>query len=116
MELVTTEIFETQRRQKARHLSADIDEDDEQIEEQGPKKDAEPDIRLFLKSKGLEEVKITVKPSTTVARLIAVFRSQRNIGEEKAVALVFDGDRLASGSTAADNDLDDMDSIEVHIK
>jgi Ubiquitin-2 like Rad60 SUMO-like len=116
MELVTTEIFETQRREKARHLSADIDEDDEQIEEQGPKKDAEPDIRLFLKSKGLEEVKITVKPSTTVARLIAVFRSQRNIGEEKAVALVFDGDRLASGSTAADNDLDDMDSIEVHIK
>lgn len=116
VELVTPEIFEAQQKQRTRLLSPDIEENDEQVEEQGPEKDAEPNIRLNLKSKGFDEFKATIKPSTTLASLVAMFRSERNIGEEKELALVFDGDRLPLDSTVADNDLEDQDGIHVEIK
>jgi hypothetical protein len=114
MELFTPELFEAHRQQRARHLSADLEHEDQP--EEANKEDAEPNLKIIMKSKGLEEVRMTVKPSTAVSRMIGVFRQQRNIGEEKDVTLVFDGDRLNPQSSVADNDLADMDNIDVHIK
>ncbi|KAJ6790187.1 hypothetical protein PWT90_07893 [Aphanocladium album] len=73
-------------------------------------------LRVILKSKDLEPVRLKVMPETTTETLVAAFCAQRGVGEDRDVGLWFDGMRLEQGATMADADIDDMDTIEVHVK
>ncbi len=88
------------------------DVDDEQEESAA----AEVMVRVILKSRDLEPVKLKVRPETTTETLVAAFRAQRDVPDGVDVGLRFDGMQLAMGATMADADIDDMDTIEVHVK
>lgn len=78
----------------------------------------EPEVKLkvILRARDLEEVKLTVRPETTVETLVTGFKAQRCLGPDKEVTLWFDGDMMEEHTTMQDADIDDMDTIEVHIK
>ncbi|KAM3559244.1 hypothetical protein MY1884_003556 [Beauveria asiatica] len=88
------------------------DNDDEEEE----KSAAAAMVRVVLKSRDREPVKLKVLPETTTELLVAAFRAQRDVPPGADVALWFDGMRLQEGATMEDADIDDMDTIEVHVK
>ncbi|TQV96779.1 Ubiquitin [Cordyceps javanica] len=73
-------------------------------------------LRIILKAKGGEPVKLKVLPETTAQTLVAAFRAQRDVPEAADVGLWFDGMRLEEDATMEDADIEDMDTIEVHVK
>lgn len=72
--------------------------------------------RLYLKAKGIEDVKIQAKPDTTFEKLADAFRTTRNISKTQPVTLMFDGERLSPMDTVQDTELEDMDAIDVLLK
>jgi hypothetical protein len=77
---------------------------------------SEVKIRVILKARDLDDVKMTVRPETTVGTLITSFRTQRSIGPDKYIGVWFDGDILEEHATMEEAEIDDMDTFEVHIK
>ncbi|KAF5120460.1 hypothetical protein E5D57_013814 [Metarhizium anisopliae] len=73
-------------------------------------------IRVILKARDLDNVKMTVRPETTVGTLITSFRTQRSIGPDKYIGIWFDGDILEEHARMEEAEIDDMDTFEVHIK
>ncbi len=76
----------------------------------------EVQLRIILKSRDKDPVKLRVRPETTTETLVAAFCAQRAVPDGADVGLWFDGMRLASGATMEDADIDDMDTIEVHVR
>lgn len=87
-------------------------------EEQDQEEEQEEDnkIKLILKAKDAEPIKIQVRPTTNISKLIKVVRNTQQVPEDKEVILYFDGDVLDPISTAEDVDLGDMDIIEIRIR
>ncbi|CAK7236171.1 hypothetical protein SCUCBS95973_009517 [Sporothrix curviconia] len=73
-------------------------------------------IRLVLKSRDHEKLKITTYNDTTMETLATAFRLQREIGPDKNVVIMWDGDELEGSMTVGEAEMEDMDSIEVHIR
>nr|WNZ75794.1 hypothetical protein [Trichoderma harzianum] len=73
-------------------------------------------LRIKLVAKDMEVVKLGVLQETTVETLIIGFRTQRSIGSDKDVGIWFDGERLEEHQTMEDAGIDDMDTLEVHVK
>ena len=73
-------------------------------------------IKLLLKARDMEPFRLRVKPSTSVEKMILAFRADKDIPEEKEIAFYFDGDKLDPTLRISDSELDDMDTIEVHIR
>ncbi|KAG5913292.1 hypothetical protein E4U42_001301 [Claviceps africana] len=73
-------------------------------------------LRVILKARGLEDVKLTVRPETTIETLITGFRRQQPSALGKDVGIWFDGDRLEEHMTMDEVEIDDLDTLEVHIK
>lgn len=73
-------------------------------------------LRIILKSRHLDDVKLTVRPETTVETVITGFRSQRQLGPQHQLALFFDGDRLDEHLTMADAGIVDLDTLDLHLK
>ncbi|UKZ77666.1 hypothetical protein TrVFT333_005390 [Trichoderma virens FT-333] len=73
-------------------------------------------LRVKLVAKDMEVVKLSVLLETTVETLMIGFRTQRDIGSDKDVGIWFDGERLEEHQTMEDAGIDDMDTLEVHIK
>ncbi|CAK7219896.1 hypothetical protein SBRCBS47491_004006 [Sporothrix bragantina] len=73
-------------------------------------------IRLVLKSRDHEKLKITAHNDTTIETLATAFRLQREIGPDKNVVIMWDGDELEGSMTVGEAEMEDMDSIEVHIR
>ncbi|ODA79636.1 hypothetical protein RJ55_05230 [Drechmeria coniospora] len=118
MEIWTPELFremereeEMRRKREAGELSSDEDVEDA-IEEPEP----EVKLRVILKARGLDDVKLTVRQETTVETLATGFRTQRGIALNKDVGIWFDGERLKEEVTMLEADIDDMDTLEVHVK
>ncbi|KAI5466156.1 ubiquitin-2 like Rad60 SUMO-like-domain-containing protein [Mariannaea sp. PMI_226] len=117
LEAWTPELFQQmeqaedlRRRREAGELSDD--------EEEAPQEEEVPEVKLkiILKSRDLGDVKLTIRPETTVETLITGFRTQLDVPTNKDVSLWFDGDRLEEHTTMIDAEIDDMDTIEVHVK
>ncbi|KAJ4163885.1 hypothetical protein LMH87_005589 [Akanthomyces muscarius] len=83
-------------------------------EEEGEEEEVQ--LRIILKSRDKDPVKLRVRPETTTETLVAAFCAQRAVPDGADVGLWFDGMRLASGATMEDADIDDMDTIEVHVR
>ncbi|KAI9724429.1 MAG: hypothetical protein M1812_000497 [Candelaria pacifica] len=73
-------------------------------------------IKIVLVSRGYEDFKLIVKPSTPISRIVGVFRHQYQVTTDKEVFLIFDGDRLDVDLSVGDTDLSDLDNVEVHVK
>ncbi|EXU94785.1 SUMO-like Rad60 family protein [Metarhizium robertsii] len=73
-------------------------------------------IRVILKAHNRADVKLTVRPGTTVKTLITGFRTQQSIGSDTNVEVWFDGGKLDEHVTMNEADIDDMDMFEVHVK
>jgi len=89
------------------------------IEERDPTPEPTPaakKYRLYLKARGMEDVKIQAKPDTTFEKLADAFRTTRNIPKTQPVTLMFDGERLSPMDTVQDTELEDMDAIDVLLK
>lgn len=111
----TTEGFQQMELEEELRMKREAGElsDEESTQEEQVK---ETKLRIVLKTKEMEAVKLTVRLETTVETLIVGFRTQRNIPSSKDVGIWFDGDRLEEHQTMEDVDINDMDTLEVHIK
>lgn len=85
----------------------------EPVEPEEPKV-VEKKISLVLKARGVEDVKIKVNPSTTFEHLASAYRIKRNIPDDRAISLYFDGERLKPMDTVEESEIEEMDSLEVH--
>lgn len=110
------------RRREAGDLSDDDDDDGNGI---GAAKDGQESIelveerqrfRINLRARDYEEVGLTVLLETTAATLMTAFRARRSIPQDKEMTLRFDGDQLEEHVTMEEAGVDEMDTIEVHIK
>ncbi|KAF4594656.1 ubiquitin supergroup [Ophiocordyceps camponoti-floridani] len=120
MEAWTTDLYkemereeETRRRREAGELSPEPGDDstDHETGDAAPAK-----MRVTLKARGFDDVGLSVLPETTVDTLITGFRAQRDVGPDRDVAVWFDGERLADEVTMEEAEIDDLDTLEVHVK
>ena len=72
-------------------------------------------IRLTLKPKNLEPLNMTAHPDTKVAILVEAFRTQREVAPTTKVALYWDGERLDEETPLEETEVEDEDTIEVHL-
>ncbi|KAK1823118.1 hypothetical protein LTR12_002421 [Friedmanniomyces endolithicus] len=76
----------------------------------------EPIVRILLISKERKDpFKLKVKPSTTVAKIMAACKPQFDLAEGQSIYLDFDGERLHPDQTVQDTEITDMDRIDVHV-
>ncbi|KAH7256881.1 ubiquitin-2 like Rad60 SUMO-like-domain-containing protein [Fusarium tricinctum] len=71
---------------------------------------------IVLKGRDVDPLDCKVMPETTVDTLIAVFRKQRQISSEKEVSLWWDGERLEEHIEMEEAEIEDHDTIEVHVQ
>ncbi|KAI0894787.1 hypothetical protein F4806DRAFT_97129 [Annulohypoxylon nitens] len=76
----------------------------------------EKKIRIHFKAKDKQPTKATVRPSTTAAQLVKAYRRLANIPDDTTIELHWDGEVLEDETTVEEADIEDMDSLEVHIK
>ncbi|KAK3897412.1 hypothetical protein C8A05DRAFT_19820 [Staphylotrichum tortipilum] len=91
------------------------DDAEELLVEEQPKRKG---IRIVLKAKDHEPLKLTTRDETNVETLVEAFRTQRGVGEEWEVSVWFDGERLGEETlvTEIDIDPDEANQLEVHVK
>ncbi|OBT48670.1 hypothetical protein VE00_00855 [Pseudogymnoascus sp. WSF 3629] len=77
----------------------------------------EEKLRIILRAKDMQEVKLRVKVTTKIADLVAAFRAQREaeVGG-RSVELWFDGDRMEEGDCVGDADLEDLSGVDVVVR
>ncbi|KAG5981852.1 hypothetical protein E4U54_006548 [Claviceps lovelessii] len=105
---------EVQRKREAGELSDEDDMPGNTASGETPAEEIK--LRVILKARGLDDVKLTVRPETTVETLITGFRTQQPSALGKDVGIWFDGDRLEEHMTMDEVEIDDLDTLEVHIK
>ncbi|KAJ9137410.1 hypothetical protein NKR19_g8180 [Coniochaeta hoffmannii] len=77
----------------------------------------EATTRVILKAaKDYEVLKMKVHANTTIDQMIGIFRDKREVPEDKEISLFFDGEKLDGDMAVKDTEVEDMDSLEVHIK
>ncbi|KAL4730426.1 hypothetical protein ACLX1H_002460 [Fusarium chlamydosporum] len=85
-------------------------------EEEEPQQEERERFIIMLKGRDIEPLECKVMPETTVDTLIAVFRKQRHIGTDKEVSLWWDGDRLEEHVEMEQAEIEEHDTIEVHVQ
>ncbi|KAF1815887.1 hypothetical protein P152DRAFT_511954 [Eremomyces bilateralis CBS 781.70] len=119
MEMVTPEIFEANKQAAELSFLQEPTERSRETRSSEPVEAEQADsskIRVILRAKDYGELKIAVKPDTTILSMIHAYRKRCNVQSEKAVKLMFDGEELGEDQSVADSDIGDMELIEVHVK
>ncbi|KAF4958180.1 hypothetical protein FSARC_11064 [Fusarium sarcochroum] len=113
MEAWTPDLFQEMERNEELRRKRDAGElsDDE---DEGPLEDER--FKVVLKGRDMEPFSCTVRPRTTAETIITCFRQQRQIGSDKEVSLWWDGERLEEHIEMEQAEIEDMDTIEVHIQ
>ncbi|KAL6895849.1 ubiquitin-2 like Rad60 SUMO-like domain-containing protein [Trichoderma longibrachiatum] len=112
LEAWTAEGFRQWEEERLKRENGEVPEEEPTQEPEEKRKK----LRVKLVAKGLDVVKLSVLPETTVETLVTVFRTQRSVASDKEVSIWFDGDRLEEHQTMEDAGIDEMDTLEVHIK
>jgi hypothetical protein len=89
-----------------------LQQEDEE-EQEPPEEDQVEKIKLLLKAKNMEPLRMKVKLTTSISKLISYVQDSQNGPEGKDVMLYFDGDKLDPNTTVADVELGDMDTVEI---
>jgi hypothetical protein len=111
LEIWTQELFDAYQEEMAKLKAREAG----QLVEEEPKAVVVP-VRLILKSRDLGESKFKAKPTTLVAKMIQHFRSDKAIPDDKDVSLHYDGEILDPEKTIEEAELEDLDSLEVHVR
>lgn len=91
--------------------------DDDDGEGAGEQQEQEPPkIRLFLKEKDREPLRLTVWVDMPVRILAGAYRKQREIPPDREIRLRHEGEWLTPDMTIQQADVDDMMTIEVYLK
>ncbi|KAK4198362.1 hypothetical protein QBC40DRAFT_283869 [Triangularia verruculosa] len=93
-------------------------EEEEGDAEPAPEVPKKKGIRVVLKAKDLEPLKMSVQEDITVGNMIEVFRQKRDIGDEWHVSMWLEGDELEEDTLVKDADIDpdEPNQFEVHMK
>ena len=117
MEVWTPDMFKKWEEEEERRQKVLVGElSDEEAAGDGKEEEPEVTLRVILKARDLDEVRLTVRPATTVETLVTGFRAQSGLGADKEVRLWFDGEVMEEHVTMEGADIEDMDAIEVHVK
>jgi hypothetical protein len=124
----TMDIFEEDKKAAEEAVRRKLEGREEEEEREEEKKA----VRLVLRAKGKEDVKMAVQPvcflllrittvtnhrqNTTFARIARAYKSKVGLGEDVQIALTFDGEQLEPDMPVQESELEDKDSIEVNIK
>ncbi|KAK3399865.1 ubiquitin-2 like Rad60 SUMO-like-domain-containing protein [Sordaria brevicollis] len=75
-------------------------------------------IRIVLKAKDIQPLKIAVYEDTPVGTMVQAFRNQKGIDPGKAIVIQFDGEELEEDMLIGDMDIerDEPNQFEVYIK
>lgn len=113
LEAWTEELFEGHLRDEERERMRRLGEIEEvEGESAAP---VEERVRVTMRARQGEPVKVSATASSTVADLVEKFRAKRSLPVEAAVAVYFDGERLGEGVTLQDADIGDEEQVEVHL-
>ena len=107
-ELFEAHLAEEEREEKRRR--GELEE-----EEELPPAVVEEKLRVTMRSRQGEPVKVAVTASSTVGELVEKFREKRGLPAEASVAIYFDGEKLAEDITLQDADIGDEEQVEVHL-
>lgn len=114
LEAWTEEAFEVSQKEEAaakrREELGESEDEEPEVQEEVTK------IRLVLKAKDMEQVKLSVRPNTLISKLITAFENSREIPDGQEVSLWLDGEMLDPEDMVENTDLEELDTIEVHIK
>lgn len=113
LEAWTEELFEGHLRDEERERMRMLGEIEEVEEESSAP--VEEKVRVTMRARQGEPVKVSATTSSTVAELVEKFRAKRSLPAEAAVAVYFDGERLAEGVTLQEADIGDEEQVEVHL-
>ena len=106
----TQDLFDSNQRRLAAQ-NRDNSEEEPEVTEPTVEK-----IKLCMKAKGMEPVKLQVKGSTTFQKMASAFRESRGIPEGSDIELYFDGEKLDPESKMEDTEIEDRDIVDVHIR
>ncbi|KAF9949095.1 hypothetical protein BGZ72_009058 [Mortierella alpina] len=81
----------------------------------GTDADAEPLLYIKLRGKNTADVKIRVKPSTTVQAIISHYKNIKEIGADVPARLEFDDEAMDPSTTVGNTDIEDDDMLFVRI-
>ena len=126
LEAWTREAFEAHKaaeEARARNAHLGLENEDAgvggvaEVEEVVVQQVQEEKLRIILRAKDMQEVKLRVKATTKIADLVAAFRAQREaeVGE-RSVELWFDGDRMEEEDCVGDADLEDLSGVDVVVR
>lgn len=106
-------------RERRKELGEEID--DEDAYEQGDDMDSQEvqqqdKIRVILKGKEMDDVKLTTYADTPVRTLVAAVKVKNGYGSDKTLTIMFDGDPLEEEATMGEVGIEDMDALEVYVK
>ncbi|VUC33102.1 unnamed protein product [Clonostachys rosea] len=113
MRIHTPEGFKQFEEEKRRKRESHDFSDDEAYEL--PESEAET-LKINLAARDLEPAELKVQPDTTVDTVITTYRAIQKMPSSRQITLWFDGEMLEDHMTMKDADIDDLDTIEVHIK
>ena len=118
MEIWTPDMFKKWEEEEERRRKIDAGElsDEDVAAKEQEEQEAQVTLRVILKARELDEVRLTVRPATTVETLVTGFRAKSGLGADKDVKLWFDGEVMEEHVTMEEADIEDMDAIEVHVK
>ncbi|ROV99445.1 hypothetical protein VMCG_06340 [Cytospora schulzeri] len=103
---------EMQKRMDRGELVEDF-EDDQPGEEQP---EAAAKVRISLKEKDQEPVKMSVQGDYEIRLVIGAYRKMKKIPDDREVKLSYEGEWLDGGVTVNEADIDDLCTVEVYIK
>ncbi|KAF3767270.1 hypothetical protein M406DRAFT_328360 [Cryphonectria parasitica EP155] len=91
--------------------SSAADDNDQAAAQEGAAK-----VRLFLKERNKEPLRLTAWLDTEARTLVGAYRKQREIPEDREIRLRNDGEWLEPHTTMEEADIEDMMTIEVYLK
>ncbi|KAK4176639.1 hypothetical protein QBC36DRAFT_328786 [Triangularia setosa] len=106
------------KERSARYGLVDLGEAGDCDAESAPEEPKKKGIKVVLKAKDLEPLKMSVQEDNTVGNMIEAFRQRRDIGEEWHVSIWLEGDELEEDTLVKDADIDpdEPNQFEVHMK
>ncbi|QDS72805.1 hypothetical protein FKW77_006525 [Venturia effusa] len=73
-------------------------------------------VKIMLNAKDYPTHKLIVQEDTTFERIAHNFRRVHKVPDDKQITLMWDGEPLEPSNVVRDTEIEDMESIEVHIK
>ncbi len=116
MEAWTEDALEVYEKRRVAKQKREQGESDGEAAAHEEKENAVQKTKLIMKARNMDDYKITVKPTTTIERMIGAFRLARHVPDEKRIVVYFEGDELEPATIIGDTELGDMDLVEVHIR